>query len=429
MCYAMQIVKITFVKEVLNNMAQIEVLFISSLCSESKYKWITEIRTVPSLDPGQRMFHGITVGLKENGCNVMCVSALPMGTSNTDAAHMMFARSEEIENGIHYIYPMFRIGKIRRLLDLRKNVQKEVRAWIHSTEGKKRFIICDSLLAMCTRSVRRLAQRNGIKVFAYVTDYPSMATSIKQQNVNLLQKNLQRAYDKYADWDLKKYDGYILVAEALKDLIGFKNKSYIVIEDVIATQKLRKIFSKDDDTLFTVVYGGALCERFGVNKLADAVRKIPQKNLRLCFYGSGESVEYIEKLCIKDSRIRYCGQVSFEQLQDIQMKANLLVNPRPSNESFAAYSFPSKTLSYMLSGTPVLTTRIPGIPPSYQQYLLWFDEEDVDSMAKKIEEIMNTSPTKLKKIGERAYMYVRNEKNSLAQSAKLLSFVEREING
>lgn len=409
-------------------MSRTEVLLVSGLCSAGKYEWITEIRTSASLDPAQRMFSAITQGLTDNGCNVTCISALPLGTSNTDATHSRFPRSEERENNIRFIYPAFRIGKIRRFLDLYKNVQREVKAWISLTEGKRRFIICDPLLAMCTVGTRRSAQRCGIKVFAYVTDYPSMATSIKHMKVSLPRKLLQSAYDKYADRDLKKYDGYILVARALKDLIGFKDRPYIVIEDAITVPKVEERAPKDIDAPFTIVYGGALCERFGVNKLADAVTRLHEKNIALCFYGSGESVEYINKLHCRDPRIRYCGQVPFELLQKIQQKADLLVNPRPSNESFAAYSFPSKTLSYMLSGTPVLTTRIPGIPDSYQPYLLWFDEEDADSMAKKIEEIMNIPAEQLEKIGKRAYIYVRDEKNSLAQSAKLLSFAEREIN-
>ena len=409
-------------------MDRTEVLLVSGLCSTSKYRWITEIRTVPSLDPAQRMFQAIAEGLAENGCNVTCISALPMGTSNTDEGHIAFSRSEECENGIRFIYPAFRIGKIRRLLDLHINTKAEVREWIRITEGKKRFIICDTLLAMCTGGVRKLAQQHSVKVFAYVTDYPSMATSIKCKKVSLPRKFLQRAYDGYADGDLKKYGGYILVAEALKDLIGFRDKPYIVIEDVIAVPKTEEHIQKENDAPFTIVYGGALCERFGVNKLADAVTKIREENLALCFYGSGESVSYLNKLSREDSRIKYCGQVSFGQLQRIQQAADLLVNPRPSNESFSAYSFPSKTLSYMLSGTPVLTTRIPGIPSSYQPYLLWFDGEDTDSMAKRIEEIMNTPPAQLKEIGKRAYTYARYEKNSLAQSARLLSFAECEIN-
>lgn len=405
-----------------------EVLIVSALCSAKKYRWVTEIRTATSLDPAQRMFLAVTDGLRENGANVTCISALPMGTSNTDVEHRFFPRSEEVENGVRFIYPEFHIGKLKRLSELRKNTAAEVRKWLAETAGKERLVICDSLLATSTEKVRKLAQRFGVKVFAYVTDYPSLATSIKRMNAGFMSRALQGAFDRFADKDLKKYDGYILVAEALKDLIGIGKKPYIVIEDVISVPAERPKAERADSP-FTIVYGGALCERFGVNKLADAVNRIARNDVELRFYGSGESVEYIDRFNISDSRIKYCGQVPFEELQQIQRNANLLVNPRPSNESFAAYSFPSKTLSYMLSGTPVLTTRIPGIPESYNPYLLWFDDEDVDSMAKRIEDVIGTPSEELDKIGDSAFSYARDNKNSRAQAFRLLSFAESVING
>lgn len=404
-----------------------EILLVSSLCSKNKYKWITEVRTAPSLDPAQRMFLAIVRGLRENGCNVTCISALPMGTSNTNAINKYFPRNEECESRVKFIYPAFHIGRFRRHIDLHKNTVIEVKRWIEKTKGKKRFILCDSLLVACTQGTRRVAQKEGIKVFAYVTDYPSLATSIHVKNVSLFRKMLQGVYDKFADHDLTKYDGYILVAEALKDLIGINNKPYLVIEDVITVPNEEIKIENKKSGLFTIVYGGALCERFGVNKLADAVHIISNDNVAIHFYGSGESVAYIEGLNKKDARICYCGQVSFDELQKIQQKASLLVNPRPSNESFAAYSFPSKTLSYMLSGTPVLTTRIPGIPESYKPYLLWFDNEDTRSMTKKIEEIISTPNEELRELGKKAFVYAKTEKNGLAQTSRLISFVEREI--
>ena len=315
---------------------------VSGLCSTNKYKWITEVRTAPSLDPAQRMFLAIVEGLRENGCNVTCISALPMGTSNTNAENRYFLRSEECENGVKFIYPAFHIGKFRRLSDLHKNTIVEVKRWLEETKGKKRFILCDSLLAACTQGTRRLAQKKRVKVFAYVTDYPSLATSIKKKNVSLFRKMLQDLYDKFADHDLTKYDGYILVAEALKELIGINNKPYLVIEDVITVPNEEIKVENKKSASFTIVYGGALCERFGINKLADAVHKISNDNVALHFYGSGESVAYINDLNKKDARICYCGQVSFDELQKIQRNASLLVNPRRVVSHLRHIHFPQK---------------------------------------------------------------------------------------
>lgn len=407
-------------------MDNISVLFVSTYCSDEKYNWVCSLRTKQNLDPAQRMFKGVIEGLNFHDCDITCVSALPFGTSNT--TEKFFEKTEETVNGIKFIYLGFRLGKIKRLIDLHINVKKEMRQWLLKTEGRERIVICDSLQAMCSGGARKLAQKNHIKTIAYVTDYPSMATSIKKRE-HFIKRSLQTLFDKYADKDLKKYDAYILVAEKLKELIGFKNKSYLVIEDIITIPSNFETSVGHRDNVFQILYGGALCARFGVNRLVDAVTSIKDERLRLIFYGSGESVEYIRSAQAKDERIQYRGIVSFDELQKIQKNVDILVNPRPTDEKFAAYSFPSKTLSYMLSGTPVLSTRIPGIPSCYEPYLYWFDDEDVASMARKIQEIINYPKTSLQLKGKKAYEYAVREKNSTVQTAKILDFIKGIVNG
>ena len=410
-------------------MNDLSVLFISGYCNAQKDEWILSLRNSPGLDPSQRLFKAVIEGLRYHGCDVTCISALPIGTSNSSRELRYFKRSEETVDEIKFIYPAFRIGRIKRLWDLYKNTKQEVKRWLQDTEGKKRVVICDSLLVMCTGISRKISQKHKVKVFAYVTDYPSMATNIKRRKVSFTKRILQYLFDKYADKDLKKYDGYILVAEGLKDLIKIKKQPYLIIEDIISIPKDILLKKEVDNDKFIIVYGGALCERFGINKLIDAISLIHNNKVRLYFYGSGESTNYINTISKRDARIKYCGLVSFDELQKIQRNASLLINPRPSDEIFAAYSFPSKTLSYMLTGTPVLSTKISGIPASYQPYLYWFDKEDVISMAKKIEEIMEIPPAELKAKGHKALEYVINEKNEVIQSFKLIKLIEGVING
>ena len=56
------------------------------------------------------------------------------------------------------------------------------------------------------------------------------------------------------------------------------------------------------------------------------------------------------------------GCVTNDEIVRLQCEATLLVNPRPSDKEFCKYSFPSKTIEYMASGTPVLMTKLPGVP-------------------------------------------------------------------
>ena len=398
-----------------------DVLFVSKLCSAKTYEEVMKERTKASLDPSQRLFSAVVKGLTLNGCRVTCITARPFSINNTSRAS--FERAEEEAEDVRYIYPAFRISPAKRMADLYKNTLAEVRAWLSSHDPKNAVVVCDSLVAMSSIPARRLAKRKGFPTVAYVTDYPTLATSIKgkQRAVKAL---MQKAFDAGAARDLNKYDAYILVSEHLKELIQVKTKPATVIEDVIISDGC--IYApKASQECFTLLYGGALCERFGVNKLADTLKYIDDDRIRLLFYGSGESVPYLESIADKDKRLVYGGVLPFDELQKQQRRANLLVNPRPSDETFAKYSFPSKTLSYMLSGTPVLSTKIPGIPSEYGKYLFWFEKEDTFSMAAEIQNLSHIPSAELADRGRAAFEFARDEKNPLVQGQKIVRFLER----
>jgi len=52
------------------------------------------------------------------------------------------------------------------------------------------------------------------------------------------------------------------------------------------------------------------------------------------------------------------------------------------------YSFPSKLIEYMASATPVLTTRLPGIPPEYEPYVYWIEDDSVEGIEHSLRAVM-----------------------------------------
>ena len=68
--------------------------------------------------------------------------------------------------------------------------------------------------------------------------------------------------------------------------------------------------------------------------------------------------------------------------------ADLLVNLRDSRIEYTKLSFPSKMFDYMASGTPVLTTKLDGIPIEYYDYVFSIDSYSSSSIADKIREIL-----------------------------------------
>ena len=103
-----------------------------------------------------------------------------------------------------------------------------------------------------------------------------------------------------------------------------------------------------------------------------------------------------------------------------EVKATLLINPRPTNQEFVKYSFPSKNMEYLVSGTPLLTTRLPGMPMEYYPYIYTIDAETDEGLCKTLRVLLSKSKQELHENGKRAKMFVLENKNENIQGKKIV---------
>ena len=78
------------------------------------------------------------------------------------------------------------------------------------------------------------------------------------------------------------------------------------------------------------------------------------------------------------------------------------MNVRNPKDEFTAYSFPSKTIEYMSSGTPLLTSHLPGIPQEYFDFCYSISGNDVTDIKSALETIMGYSDEVRRDMGQRA---------------------------
>ena len=174
-----------------------------------------------------------------------------------------------------------------------------------------------------------------------------------------------------------------------------------------------------------VMYAGGLHERYGLKKLTEAFMMLPQENFRLKLFGSGPFVEKLKtKYTKKDSRIQYMGVAPNAEVVAAELDASLLVNPRPTHEEFTKYSFPSKNIEYMASGTPLLTTKLPGMPKEYYPYVFLIENESVEGYAKALERVLAQSDEELYVFGEKAKDFVLEKKNSFEQAKRVIELIK-----
>lgn len=219
-----------------------------------------------------------------------------------------------------------------------------------------------------------------------------------------------------------KIDGYILITEHMLEQINHKKKPYIVVEGMVP----QKQEPSSGERKKRVMYAGSLHERYGIGKLSEAFLSLKQNEYELYIYGDGDYVPKLQKITQENPTIHYCGTAENKVIMQAEEEASLLVNPRPSDEVFTRYSFPSKTFEYMLSGTPALITRLDGIPEEYFRYCYSFEDETVEAMAKTLEQVLSLPEEERLERAKEAFRYV-STKNNIAQMNRIWQFITEMV--
>ena len=395
------------------------IVLLSKTCSEKTYTKIFNERNRKFVDPSQKFFLLLLRGImKTKKAELRCISVIPV--SGNCHSKKIWKKSAEKENDITYIYPGFiNIGVLRFLTITITLLYQSLRDISH-----KDCVIYDptDLCVSVVAGILKMWKR--VKTVALITDIPSLVTAIGHRKQKGLKARLQEQYDIIADRLMRYGDGYIFLTEQMNEVVNKYNKPYIVIEgSVDGDMEDANISNEEKGIPPCVVYAGGLHEKFGVLKLVQAFTEADIPNYELKLYGSGQAVEKIKELSKENLKIKYMGVVPVSEIEVQERRAVLLVNPRPTSEEFTKYSFPSKTLEYMVSGTPLLTTMLPGIPKEYFDYVYTFGDETVKGMRDTLCRVLNFAPDDLKKKGMAGKDFVLKEKNNVIQAEKIVDFM------
>ena len=195
----------------------------------------------------------------------------------------------------------------------------------------------------------------------------------------------------------------------------------------IATETEIQRHTKAENEIKTVLYSGTLHKRFGVLNLVHAFGLIENPSYKLVICGIGDSEKEIKDVAAKDPRIDFRGQLDRKDILKLQQEATVLVNPRQNNEEFTKYSFPSKNLEYLSSGTPLVAYKLDGIPDEYDDFINYVPDNSPETLANKLIEVCEQSPQKRRSHGEAARKFVLENKNAVVQTKKILDLLENRL--
>jgi glycosyltransferase involved in cell wall biosynthesis len=222
---------------------------------------------------------------------------------------------------------------------------------------------------------------------------------------------------------IRASNSFIVLTNEMNIALNTKGKPFLIIEGLVDNSITYKTISKIEERKPICLYTGSLRKVFGIDRLVNAFSKIKQTNYELHIYGGGDFEQELMNICEKKSNVKYGGWLHNEDIVKLQKEVSLLINPRPSHAEFTKYSFPSKIMEYMLSGTPVLTTKLSGIPAEYFEYLYFFEDESEDGMAKTIESILDIPDHERFALGQKAKLFVLTNKNNAVQTERIISML------
>ncbi|MCK9217610.1 MAG: glycosyltransferase [Firmicutes bacterium] len=385
----------------------------NTLCSERVYDLLFHKHKVTS-GTATQMFHKLIVeGLNAHkGITVRVNTLLPV---NHHEQNKKFWKSEEDrENGIIYkSLPMINIGLFGNLFTF---CYVFFHVLLYRFPRKEQnIIVTDYLRLSLNAAVVFAAKIRNIKVLTFITDMPG--ESVRHTTFKAKVRN------KIAI--ILNFDYYVCLTKYLNEALNKKNRPSVVIEGFANWEFNKKQNLLEDKFEERVlVYAGALYERYGIKTLIEAFILLPDDDLRLWLYGTGPFVDEIKHYEALDERVKYQGVLAHDELLKVLIKSTLLVNPRPSHEIFTLYSFPSKNMEYMSTGTPLLTTKLPGIPKDHFPYVFFITEENVMGLKNNLFEILKKNSKSLHDFGSNAKKFVMKEKNNIKQTEKILSILQ-----
>ena len=388
-------------------MNNLDVLFVGQFYPEDKISTFQDL-SKQSLDYAAHNFQSALIrGFTENNFNVSYLNIPPIG-SYPFFFRNIFVDAGFDKNNISYLnFPIIKWHLIS------SKVYKKTLNWILSKPAQSKKIILIYSYTFLNEIYKATKGRSDVKIVLLIADMPDFSN----QKENLLTKLRSLIPNKTIDFSMAS--AYILVSQHINNLVNLENKRYMVLEGIY--NDTQNTISKPKKKYIT--YTGGLYKKYGILDMLNAVDLIEDKEYRFIFCGTGDCVEEIKSRKNINPNIEYRGVLNRSDVLSLQQESTLLLNPRHSNESWTKYSFPSKTLEYLASGTPVVMNRLESIPKEYFEFLTFLSSEDSYGIASTINNILKNKLDDLNLKGIQAKNFIRIHKSSKSQTKRIINFI------
>lgn len=245
---------------------------------------------------------------------------------------------------------------------------------------------------------------------------------LKEEDINLTKRLLLK-------FIYSLFDGIIVITkQLLYNILNDLNivKKNLIVPVLISNRNQNKVQSIKK----TIVYTGTYLERKdGIITIlnAFAILKTKHPEYKLTLTGSPQrSSDYHKIMKIIETKdlqkhIDFTGYLSEEELQKTLLSATMLILAKPENRQ-NRYNFPTKIGEYLLSGRPVIATKVGVVADLLEDHKnIIFTENTITDILNKIEFVIN-NPEFSNQIGENGRRFAIENLDYLKHSKQMIKF-------
>lgn len=302
-----------------------------------------------------------------------------------------------------------------------RRIYHSLKKLISDEKDKIQIVTYDLHVDACVAIQKIKNAYPDIHTTVILPDIPELMMDVRK----IKKGSLAEKYVKKQMSYINMFDSYVFVTRYMHDFISDINKPYTIIEGMWSGKTKKKVEKREiNNTRNIVLYSGLLAEEYCIHELVQAIVKINEMydycELWIC--GDGQERDYVADMSQKFNYIKYFGYVNSNEMENLQQKATLLINPRPNEGKYTRYSFPSKTISYLAAGKPVIAYKLDGIPDEYDKHIIYIDSlrERTESIVDSIKSILELTEEEREVMGRDNMRFIESNKQSKIMCKRII---------
>jgi glycosyltransferase involved in cell wall biosynthesis len=401
----------------------LKILYFGSACDKERYNKVSHNKSKPWYTAQYLFEMALLRGFSDYGHIEIKIYYMHQEPYFPKGSNLKFTSGKKQLNNkyiVQYI-PVWNILLVKELCYFIQGFFLTLKWGINNKKEKRKVVLTPYQYTPLSLGVYIASKLLGIKRANIFTDLSSDIINFKRQkDMVWFKKLLLPIYLKVIKYLEQNYDLYILFTKYMNNKLNPQKKPFIIMEGIFNNGLDMSPSNKER----AIMYAGTLSSEYGINYILKAFDLITDTNLQLWIFGDGDMRQSIEDLCKIDKRIKYFGFRPQEEVFEYQKRATLLINLRNPDEEYTKFSFPSKTFEYMVSGVPILTTKLKGIPDEYYDYMYTIETIDINSISLKISQLLSKPQYELDRLGMRARKFIKENKDHATQTKKIINAID-----